>query len=183
MVDGPSDAERRLKALKAAGSSAGAIFFSVGAAAFNGPEITSVAVEKIQEKKKAEDIKNSDASAKFLALQAACKETMDSMTINAADYHDLSQAERVELICYVFKARGESGVTKHTTNSGASLQFLDALAPCELVNLLVDPPCLKGTGRVAKGMTEPRVGRVGSSSSSSPSSLDAPTQFWCSDWV
>ena len=82
------------------------------------------------------------------------------MTMNEADDHDLSQAERVELICYVFKARGESGVTKHTTNSTASLQFLDALAPCELVNLLVDPPCLKGTGRVAKGMPDPALAEL-----------------------
>ena len=160
MVDGPSGAERQLKALKAAGTSAGAIFFAVGAKAFNAPEITALAVEKIKEKKNSEDVKNSDASTKFLALQTNCKETMEWMNMNAADYHDLSQAERVELIGYVFKARGDSGVTKHTTNSTAALQFLDALAPLELVNLLLDPPCLKGTGRVAKGMAEPALAEL-----------------------
>jgi predicted acylesterase/phospholipase RssA len=57
MVDGPSGAERQLKALKAAGTSAGAIFFAVGAKAFNAPEITALAVEKIKEKKNSEDVK------------------------------------------------------------------------------------------------------------------------------
>ena len=133
----------------------------MGAKPFNAPEITNVALEKIKEKQEAELAKNSDASEKFLSLQSSCKETMDWMVENSADFADLTQGERVELISYIFKARGVSGVTKYTTNTTASLEFLDTLVPFELVNLLVDPPCLKGTGRVAKGM-EPALAALAS---------------------
>ena len=49
MVASPSQEEKNLRA---AGTSAGAIFFSVGAKAFNAPLITKLAMEKKEERRR-----------------------------------------------------------------------------------------------------------------------------------
>ena len=152
LVAGPSKAEAEWKALRAAGSIPGAIFHSVGAKAFNGPLITSAALERVKEKAAVEGAKNEQASGEFIALQSRVQDLLDWMVNEKADYGDFSQSERREIISYVFKARGQSGISKHTTNADASIDFLDSLDPGDLPHLLLDPPCLHGNGRVAKGM-------------------------------
>ena len=62
MVASPSQAEKNLRA---AGTSAGAIFLSVGAKAFNAPLITHLALEKQQEKQREETEKNNRATNDF----------------------------------------------------------------------------------------------------------------------
>ena len=153
MVDGPSSAEQQYKSLKNAGTSAGAIFFSVGAKPFNCPLITSVASDRIAEKDAAEAIKNLSASGDFLSLQGRCKDIMQWVHEEEADFADLLQAERKELVSYVFKAQAKSGVTEHNHNKESTISFLDSLPSGEIDTLLLDPPCLKGDGRVAKGIS------------------------------
>ena len=151
LLASPSNAEKRYKALKAAGSCPGAIFHSVGAKAFNAPEITNIALERRLEKEAVETAKNLTASSDFILLRTKCTELQQQMEEEDLDFTDLRQSERHSLISYVFKARAAQGMGKHTVSLEASVDFLTALGAGELAKLLEDPPCLKGEGRVAKG--------------------------------
>ena len=151
LVASPSQAEKRYKALKAAGSCPGAIFHSVGAKAFNAPEITHVAMERKLEKDALEEEKNRTASSDFILLRTKCSYIFELMEEEHKDWDELLGNERNSFISYVFKARGTQGMGKHTGSTEAALTFLRELGMGELSKLLEDPPCLKGKGRVAKG--------------------------------
>ena len=154
LVASPSKAEREWKCLKAAGVCAGAIFHSVGAKAFNGPQITGVAMERLLEKKSIEEEKNSKATSGFTLLRTRVQGIMETMQEEETDYTDLTQTERCTIIKYIFQAQElGQGVTKHTLTADAANEFLEQW-PCTAVNAAIaDPPCFKGKGRVAKGMS------------------------------
>ena len=62
------------------------------------------------------------------------------------------------IIAYVFKARGSTGIVKHTQNAEVSIDYLDSLEPGELSSLLSDPPCLQDKhGKIAKGVAATAV--------------------------
>ena len=149
----PSQAERRFKALKAAGTCAGAIFHSVGAKAFNAPEITQVAVEKVEEKKAIEAEKNQKASSDFYLLRTRAEGIMETV-VEGAEYSGISQDDRRALVSYMYKAQDLTGATKITASVAASLEYLEVWTYEEVQALIADPPCLKGKGRVAKGMAD-----------------------------
>ena len=153
MLASPSKAEARWKSLKAAGTCAGAIFHSVGAKAFNAPVITDVALERAMDKKQTEDMLNASAKSDFLILRTRVQAIMEERKEEGLDWTDLNQKDRQDIISYVFKSKGEKGVGKHTGSAAASLAFLDAHLYSEVEKLITDPPCMKGTGRVAKGMS------------------------------
>ena len=136
LVDGPSRAEREWAALRAAGTVPGAIFHAVGAKAFNGPEVIAAAVARAKDKAAVEEAKNSEASGDFLTLQSQVNDIIGWMLDQKADYGDLSQAERRDVISYIFKAREETGFTKKTATAAASIDYLDSLAPGELDELV-----------------------------------------------
>ena len=95
MVASPSQAEKNLKA---AGTSAGAIFFSVGAVPFNGPIITKLALERLEEKEAMEATKNNRATNDFLSLKSKVQGLMDKKEEEEADFADLTQTERHHII-------------------------------------------------------------------------------------
>ena len=154
LVASPSQAEKDWKSLKAAGTCAGAIFHSVGAKAFNAPEITGVAMERVLEKKALEAEKNSKATSDFALLRTRVHFIMDTMHENQMDYDDLTQTERRSLISYIHQAQELQGVTKHMASVDASSEFMEKWSTAEVNKLVADPPCLKGKGRVAKGMVD-----------------------------
>ena len=153
MLASPSKAEARWKSLKAAGTCAGAIFHSVGAKAFNAPEITDIALERAMEKKQVEMTLNAQATSDFTLLRTKVEDIMKKREEESEEWVDLPQKDRQDIISYVFKSKGEKGAGKHTGSAAASLAFLDGFAYAEVDKLITDPPCLKGTGRVAKGMS------------------------------
>jgi hypothetical protein len=69
------------------------------------------------------------------------------------DWTDLTHKERCDVIAYIFKARDEKGSGVHTKNSAASDEYLEHWLYEAVDELITDPPCLKGKGRVAKGMS------------------------------
>ena len=153
MLASPSKAEAKWKALKNAGTSAGAIFHSVGAKAFNAPEITGVALERAMEKKQAEDFLNAQATSDFTLLRTKVQEILDRKEEEKLDWTDLATKERHDLISYMFKAQGEKGAGVYTKNAAASNEYLAHWQHHDVQSLITDPPCLKGKGRVAKGMS------------------------------
>ena len=153
LLASPSKAEKEWKSLKAAGVVAGAIFHSVGAKAFNGPEITGVALERQKEKQQTEADLNLKARSDFEFLRHKVESIMEAREEVDTDYSAMSQSERRDLITYIFQAQGEKGAAKHTSTIASSLEYLDNCLYAEVNKLVADPPCLKGTGRVAKGMS------------------------------
>ena len=151
ITDGPGEAELRLKALHAAGCNPGKIWFAVGAKAFNAPLLTDVAAQIRTEAQEEEAKKNSGAASEFFNLQGKCSLIMEWLTKEEADFADLKQSERKELITYIFKARGDKGAAATSANVTSACEFLESLPSGEIPKLLSDPPCLKGEGRVAKG--------------------------------
>ena len=153
MLASPSKAEAKWKSLKAAGTSAGAIFHSVGAKAFNAPEITEVALERALEKRQADEGKNLKATSDFTLLRTKVQEIMERREEEELDWTDLSHKEHQDLITYIFKAKDEKGAGVHTKNAAASNTFMETFTFVQVTELIADPPCLKGKGRVAKGMS------------------------------
>ena len=153
LLASPSQAERRWKALKAAGTSAGAIFHSVGAKAFNGPDITKVALEKLEEKKAIEAEKNQKATSDFSLLRTRAEGIMETV-VDGAEYNGISQDDRRALVSYMFKAQDLTGASKITASVASSLEYLEVWTHEEVQAMIADPPCLKGKDRVAKGMAE-----------------------------
>ena len=125
LVASPSKAEKEWKSLKAAGVCAGAIFHSVGAKAFNGPQITGVAMERMLEKKSIEEEKKSKATSGFTLLRTRVQGIMETMQEEETDYTDLTQTERCTIIKYIFQAQEWQGVTKHTLSADAANTFLE----------------------------------------------------------
>ena len=149
MLASPSKAEAKWKSLKAAGTSAGAIFHSVGAKAFNAPEITEVALERAMEKKQADENLNMQATSDFTLLRTKVTEIMERMEEEELDWTDFSH----NVITYILKAKDEKGAGVHTKNAVASNAFMEPWLYGQVTELIADPPCLKGKGRVAKGMS------------------------------
>lgn len=159
-VAGPSSAEEQFKALKAAGTCPGAIFHSVGAKAFNAPEVTRAALERLAEKRSVDDAKTVKATSEFITLQTRVRDILEWKGEESLEWSDLTQAERRDLISYVCRARGTTGVTKLCANAATAIEFLESLPDGEIERLLADPPSLQGEGRIAKGMaaaTEPAL--------------------------
>ena len=152
MVASPSQEEKRLKA---AGTSAGAIFFSVGAKPFNGPLITKIALERKEEKDASEALKNNVAKNAFDSLRSKVQKLMTQKEEEEVGFADFTQNERHNIIAYVLKAKGETGITKHAASAEAAIAFLEALPAGVIATLLANPPCLKGDGRIGKGVAGP----------------------------
>ena len=128
MLASPSKAEARWKSLKAAGVSAGAIFHSVGAKAFNAPEITEVAMERREERARLEEKQNLQATSDFTLLRTKVAGIMEKRDEEGLDWTDLTHKERCDVIAYIFKARDEKGSGQHTKNSAASDEYLELIA-------------------------------------------------------
>ena len=150
MVASPSQEEKNLRA---AGTSAGAIFFSVGAKAFNAPLITKLAMEKKEEKEIEEEEKTRRATNDFESLWSKVKKVLAKKEEEKAGWADLTQNERHSIISYMFKARGETGVSQHVASSHAAIEYLQSLAVEEIAFCVAAPPCLmKKDGRISKGV-------------------------------
>ena len=68
-----------------------------------------------------------------------------------AGWADLTQNERHSIISYMFKARGETGVSQHVASSHAAIEYLQSLAVEEIAFCVAAPPCLmKKDGRISK---------------------------------
>ena len=99
-----------------------------------------------------EATKNNRGTNDFFSLKSKVQGLMDKKEEEKADFTDFSQVERHHIIAYVFKARSENGVSKVVATSTTSTDYLESLPPGEIIRLLADPPCMKGEGRVAKGL-------------------------------
>ena len=111
--------------------------------------------------------KMSQEEEEFSELRRVCNCILESMVSCSLSFKDVLEGDRRDLIRYVFKARGTTGVDKHImdqlSDSRNWVPFLESIGVAQLSLLLSDPPCLK-TG------TTPAIG-VGT-----PSAMPSPAQ-------
>ena len=139
----PSDLEAQWKALKAAGSSAGAHWHAVGAKAFNAPEVLGPALERVQEKQAAERQQLQKKAAGFTSLLESARAIFEELEEDQLEYCELAGGPLKTLVSFIHQARGESGASKHTTNKASCLAFLESISVEALGELIAAPPSEK----------------------------------------
>ena len=151
----PSDLETQWKAVKAAGSSAGAHWHAVGAKAFNAPEVLGPAYERVREKQAAQEQQLQKKATNFSTLLDNAREIYEEMEEDGLEYDGLAVGPLKTLISFIHQARGESGASKHTTNRASCLVFLESVPLETLGALIAAPPSDKAANllEVAAGET------------------------------
>ena len=138
----PSDAETQWRAIKAAGSCAGAHWAAVGAKAFNAPEVLLPAMERVKEKMAVEHQRVVNKAEGFAALLSSAREIYDEMVEDEFEYAELSAGPMKTLVSYIFQARQQTGASKHTANRASCLAFLETVSMQDLGHLIENPPAL-----------------------------------------
>ena len=136
MVAGPSDAEQRWQQVKKAGACAGAHWVAVGARAFNAPDVVGPAAERLAEKNADAAERTRQNAADFSSLHMAARDIFNE---TSPDFDLLGVAELKQLVSFVFKAKNETGITKHAASKATALAFIQSLPEGELEELLADP--------------------------------------------
>lgn len=128
-VAGPSTAEERWKAIKAAGNCAGAHFVTVGAKAFNAPEVVGPAAERVAEKQQALRDKQFQNSLEYKAMHTEVGKLLQSMVNSDGNYEwEVETPANLKLlVTFVHKVKNLSGVSKHCANKDAAIAYLKAL--------------------------------------------------------
>ena len=123
----PSSQEEQWKALKEAGTSVGTIWQTVGAKAFNSPDITGPALERLQERAAADRTKAAEKSNEFAGLQLQVRSLIEEMREGELGYDDLNVTELKRILNLVFICEKRRGVSKYTTKA-ACADFLNGIA-------------------------------------------------------
>jgi hypothetical protein len=134
LVAGPSTAEERWKAVKEASGCAGAHWVAVGARAFNAPDVTGPAAERVAEKAVEAKDKKEQKDSDFYKVTVNASEIFDQL--EGEGFLDLSTADAKYLVQFAHKAQKLKGVAQHTANRTAAISFLDGLGQGALSELL-----------------------------------------------
>ena len=126
--------------LKKAGTNVGTIWWAVGAKAFNAPEVTGPALERMVERVAEAKDKAEKAVSSFEQLRESCVFIEQGRQDAGEGYDELRADELKQLVSYYYRATKSVGAGKCSQNKAASVMFLESLCDGELEELLANPP-------------------------------------------
>ena len=154
----PSDQEAQWKALKEMGSSVGAMWHAVGAKAFNAPEVTGPALQRLQERDAESKAKTARQLSDYNSVWTHATKVYEHLETEQLYFSDLSAADAKVLVSFAHRAQKQLGVGEHNKNRTTAVAYLEGLGMEAMGKLVRQRPPENQDVAVATPLNEPAPG-------------------------